>query len=287
MTGAGYARNVPGMRPDMIREPVDPTMRLAGASAERSAAQNTDCAPSFSGRSMTQSTQAASSDLLENFRLLAAGGIAGAVSKTVTAPLARLTILYQVRHKCPAVVWALQGCQNTLGLIDHVLCGSSSRYCLYHHGPEHPGAINTLYLSSAGRRPQVNGLEAIAGVQGRIGLLQAFKQVIRREGVKALWKGNGVTIVHRLPYSAVNFWAYEQATQLWLQVRGTPSYGDTLRPCIDCERLAWMNSIQLTFLRCCRGFRRLLGGSRGRMRGQICFAGSQQAALLGLLPAHW
>lgn len=33
----------------------------------------------------------------------------------------------------------------------------------------------------------------------------------------ALWKGNGVTIVHRLPYSAVNFWAYERATQLWLQ----------------------------------------------------------------------
>ncbi len=49
-------------------------------------------------------------------------------------------------------------------------------------------------------------------------MLQAFQQVIRREGFKALWKGNGVTIVHRLPYSAVNFWAYEQATQLWLQV---------------------------------------------------------------------
>ena len=45
-------------------------------------------------------------------------------------------------------------------------------------------------------------------------MLQAFQQVIRREGFKALWKGNGVTIVHRLPYSAVNFWAYEQATQL-------------------------------------------------------------------------
>ena len=65
---------------------------------------------------------------------------------------------------------------------------------------------------------QVNGLEAVAGVQGRIGMLHAFQQVIRREGFKALWKGNGVTIVHRLPYSAVNFWAYEQATQLWLQV---------------------------------------------------------------------
>ena len=108
MTGAGYARNVPGMRSDIIREPADPTIRLAGASAERSAAQNTDCAPTFSGRSVTQTSQAASSDLLENFRLLAAGGIAGAVSKTVTAPLARLTILYQVWLKFPVIVWILQ-----------------------------------------------------------------------------------------------------------------------------------------------------------------------------------
>ena len=77
------------------------------------------------------------------------------------------------------------------------------------------------HLKGSGNQ-QVNGLEAVAGVQGRIGLLQAFQQVIRREGFKALWKGNGVTIVHRLPYSAVNFWAYEQATQLWLQVCCSP-----------------------------------------------------------------
>ena len=41
-------------------------------------------------------------------------------------------------------------------------------------------------------------------------------QVIRTEGVRALWRGNGVTIVHRLPYSAVNFWAYERFTEMWL-----------------------------------------------------------------------
>ena len=27
---------------------------------------------------------------------------------------------------------------------------------------------------------------------------------------QALWKGNGVTIVHRLPYSAINFFVYER-----------------------------------------------------------------------------
>lgn len=33
----------------------------------------------------------------------------------------------------------------------------------------------------------------------------------------ALWKGNGATMLHRLPYSAINFWAYERFTELWQQ----------------------------------------------------------------------
>jgi hypothetical protein len=42
---------------------------------------------------------AESSDALESVKLLIAGGFAGAVSKTATAPLARLTILYQVSQR--------------------------------------------------------------------------------------------------------------------------------------------------------------------------------------------
>jgi solute carrier family 25 phosphate transporter 23/24/25/41 len=67
---------------------------------------------------------------------------------------------------------------------------------------------------------QVQGLAASGALQGaampsKLSLHQAFSQIIRQEGLKALWKGNGVTIVHRLPYSAVNFWAYERSTELW------------------------------------------------------------------------
>lgn len=43
------------------------------------------------------------------------------------------------------------------------------------------------------------------------------------------WRGNGVTILHRVPYSAVNFWAYEWLTHAFLEARarapGSPGEG--------------------------------------------------------------
>ena len=128
MTGAGFARTGPGVQADIIRDPLDSTLRLSSPEPERSAAQSADCAPSFSGRTITQASQAASSVLMENFRLLAAGGIAGAVSKTVTAPLARLTILYQVRQTCHAIA---------LEILDFAACSSfgscAGWQCRKHH----------------------------------------------------------------------------------------------------------------------------------------------------------
>lgn len=40
-------------------------------------------------------------------------------------------------------------------------------------------------------------------------LPQAFRNVVTREGILSLWKGNFVTIIHRVPYSAANFGIYE------------------------------------------------------------------------------
>ena len=75
-------------------------------------------------------------DRLESAKLLAAGGIAGAVSKTATAPLARLTILYQVQGTAAAAASPLAG----------------------------------------------------------LSLGAAMRAVVARDGVAALWRGNGVTI---------------------------------------------------------------------------------------------
>ncbi|KAG6393500.1 hypothetical protein SASPL_147742 [Salvia splendens] len=82
---------------------------------------------------------------------LLAGGLAGAVSKTCTAPLARLTILFQ-----------LQGMHS-----------DSSR------------------------------LE-------KASIWREASRIAREEGVRAFWKGNLVTIAHRLPYSSISFYAFER-----------------------------------------------------------------------------
>ncbi|GLJ42359.1 hypothetical protein SUGI_0877260 [Cryptomeria japonica] len=82
---------------------------------------------------------------------LLAGGVAGAVSKTCTAPLARLTILFQV-----------QGMHND---------GSTLR---------------------------------------KASIVREASRIVSEEGVRAFWKGNLVTIAHRLPYSSISFYAYER-----------------------------------------------------------------------------
>eukprot|EP00878_Enallax_costatus_P022108 GHUV01023443.1.p1 GENE.GHUV01023443.1~~GHUV01023443.1.p1 ORF type:complete len:447 (+),score=96.43 GHUV01023443.1:244-1584(+) len=93
---------------------------------------------------------------VEGLKYGAAGGVAGAFAKSCTAPLARLTILYQVQ-------------------------GFSAGQ---------PGAVQ--------QPPR---------------LRHAFLQVVRREGPAALWKGNLATILHRLPYSSINFYTYEHTNR--------------------------------------------------------------------------
>ncbi|KAE9615027.1 hypothetical protein Lal_00048154 [Lupinus albus] len=98
---------------------------------------------------------------------LLAGGVAGALSKTCTAPLARLTILFQI-----------QGMHS-----------------------------NVATLRKASMRSEAS-------------------RIIHEEGFRAFWKGNLVTIAHRLPYSSVNFYSYEHYKKLLKMVPGLKSHRD-------------------------------------------------------------
>ncbi|XP_059456728.1 uncharacterized protein LOC132186722 isoform X2 [Corylus avellana] len=100
---------------------------------------------------------------------LLAGGVAGALSKTCTAPLARLTILFQV-----------QGMHSD---------------------------VATLRKASIWREAS---------------------RIVSEEGVRAFWKGNLVTIAHRLPYSSVNFYAYEHYQEMLRVIPGLENHRENM-----------------------------------------------------------
>lgn len=84
-------------------------------------------------------------------------------------------------------------------------------------------------------------------------------QVVRQEGPAALWKGNLVTILHRLPYSSINFYTYER-TQKLLQ-RTLPGTTDFAR--------AWMAGATAGLVSCSAVSRPGLALAAGRLQWAI------------------
>ncbi|OVA15560.1 Mitochondrial carrier protein [Macleaya cordata] len=100
---------------------------------------------------------------------LLAGGIAGAVSKTCTAPLARLTILFQVQ-----------------------------------------------------------GMHTDVATLSKPSIWREASRIVCEEGFRAFWKGNLVTIAHRLPYSSISFYAYERYKNSLQSIPGLESHRENV-----------------------------------------------------------
>lgn len=88
----------------------------------------------------------------EAAKQLFCGGLAGSVAKTVTAPLSRLTILFQV----------------------HSL------------------------VTTKENRPNF-----------AMSMGSGMRKIVERGGTLAMWRGNMTSVLHRFPYSAINFYVYE------------------------------------------------------------------------------
>jgi solute carrier family 25 phosphate transporter 23/24/25/41 len=112
------------------------------------------------------SSTAAKSDprAMDALKQLFCGGLAGSVAKTVTAPLSRLTILYQV----------------------------------------HP------MVTTKENRPKFS-----------MTLSGGISKIVERGGVLSLWKGNGTSVLHRFPFSAINFYCYEGMLDILIPGRKT------------------------------------------------------------------
>lgn len=90
-----------------------------------------------------------------------AGGLAGCLGKTLTAPLSRLTVLSQVSSLFP------KGHPHHTTPIDH-----------------------------------------------KSNIFSDLRKIIRTQGVLSLWNGNWTSVLHRFPYSAINFAVFEATNDL-------------------------------------------------------------------------
>lgn len=108
------------------------------------------------------------------WKQLVAGAVAGAVSRTGTAPLDRLKVFMQVRG---------------------------------------PGELNhTPRPGPQERTPKSPCLPAQvhASKTNRLNILGGLQSMIREGGVRSLWRGNGINVLKIAPESAIKFMAYEQ-----------------------------------------------------------------------------
>ncbi len=111
-----------------------------------------------------------SKDWSENSKSMLAGGFSGVIGKTITAPLSRLTIIYQVTP--------LLKVTSVEGMVGGTLLP----------GERSGGVWKSLYKEA--------------------------KHVFRTEGFASFWKGNLTSVLHRFPYSAINFSSFEAAKKV-------------------------------------------------------------------------
>lgn len=52
----------------------------------------------------------------------------------------------------------------------------------------------------------------------KTGIWREVYRILNEEGVRAFWRGNMVTIIHRLPYSSISFYAYEHYKNVYVKV---------------------------------------------------------------------
>ncbi|KAL0316351.1 UNVERIFIED_CONTAM: Mitochondrial adenine nucleotide transporter ADNT1 [Sesamum radiatum] len=112
--------------------------------------------------------------------------------------------------------------------------GSATRKFLHHHHSRQspPRSSSPRYrrlapchsfspaaLPELSARP-VQGMHSDVALMSKPSIWREASRIVNEEGFRAFWKGNLVTIAHRLPYSSVNFYAYEQYKSILKSIPG-------------------------------------------------------------------
>lgn len=98
---------------------------------------------------------------------------------------------------------------------------------------------------------QIQGMQSEAAILSSPNIWREASRIINEEGFRAFWKGNLVTVAHRLPYGAVNFYSYEEyktvsCIQVSFRVRSVSSSCLSVArplPCFFCLQILYSNPV--------------------------------------------
>lgn len=138
------------------------------------------------------------------WRQLVAGAVAGAVSRTGTAPLDRLKVFMQVRSP-----------GETRVPTAHPDTGAWREPEGHRHFPAQVHASKT----------------------NRLNILGGLRSMVREGGVRSLWRGNGINVLKIAPESAIKFMAYEQVGAGGGAGGGREMWARTCRPGLGMEEV--------------------------------------------------
>lgn len=188
---------------------------------------------------------------------LAAGGIAGAVSRTAVAPLERLKILMQVQGNEKVYTGIWQGMRhmwqadgvrglfkgNGLNCI-RIIPNSAIKFLTYEQLSRKishrliddggDGQLTPLLRLAAGAGAGIIGMSAtypMDMIRGRItiqegsnapyrGMVHAGMHIVRNEGLIALWRGWLPSVIGVVPYVGLNFAVYETSKEVLVKMYG-------------------------------------------------------------------
>ncbi|XP_066479504.1 mitochondrial adenyl nucleotide antiporter SLC25A24 [Tiliqua scincoides] len=200
------------------------------------------------------------------WRQLLAGGVAGAVSRTGTAPLDRLKVMMQV-HGSKSKMNIAGGLQQMVkeGGVRSLWRGNgvnvvkiapetAIKFWAYERYKKmflnEEGKIGTIErfisgsLAGATAQTSIYPMEVLktrlaVGKTGQYsGMFDCAKKILRREGVKAFYKGYIPNILGIIPYAGIDLAVYEALKKTWLEKYATDSANPGVLVLLGCGTLS-------------------------------------------------